>query len=98
MNKLNEIMESSVAEINRTFPEAKIDNEEDFVLFGAGSTVDSLALVSLIISLETGIERMFEKKVSLVNEDSFNMEQSPFETVGRLKLYMAELINGGNDR
>jgi acyl carrier protein len=94
MEELNSVMGLAIDEINQTFPESMIQNEDQFVLIGKGSSVDSLALVSLIISIEGNIQKSLGKRVSLVNEDSFNMTQSPFSTVGSLKTYIAELVNG----
>ena len=94
MEELNGVMGLAIDEINQTFPESMIQNEDQFVLIGKGSSVDSLALVSLIISIEGNIQKSLGKRVSLVNEDSFNMTQSPFSTVGSLKTYIAELVNG----
>ena len=59
----------------------------------SGATVDSLALVSLFISIEGKIEAEAGKKITLVNEDSFSRAESPFRNIASLQTYIKELLS-----
>ena len=61
-------------------------------LFGRHGLLDSLGLVSLVISVEQGIEDAAGVTVSLADERAFSRSQSPYLTVGSLAEYAESLM------
>jgi acyl carrier protein len=71
----------------------KIDLKEDTVLFGKGSNLDSLALVSVVVDIETVFNSDYNLELSLTNDRAMSREVSPFSTVGTLRDYIFELVS-----
>ena len=79
---LNEGMEIKVpVEIGRDAP-----------LFGAQGALDSVQLVSLVVSIEQAIEDRLGISVVLADEKALSRAQSPFQTIGTLTEYAAGLL------
>ena len=64
----------------------------DTRLLGAGSILDSLGLVTLIVALEQAIQEELNVAVSLADEKALSRTRSPFRTIGTLAEYAAEQI------
>ena len=54
--------------------------------------LDSLALVTLVGTVEELIEEKTGKSISLLSADAFSQRRSPFRTVGSLAEYVQELL------
>jgi acyl carrier protein len=67
--------------------------KDEMILFGAGATIDSLTLVSLIVDLESKISENFLIEISLTDDRAMTREISPFDTFGSLRNYIEELIS-----
>lgn len=63
-------------------------------LFGQDGILDSLALVSLVVSMEQAIEDRFGVSVSLADEKAMSQKNSPYRTIGSLADYASRLIHG----
>ena len=61
-------------------------------LFGRQGVLDSLGLVTLVVTLEQKIEDKFGSAVALADEKALSQRQSPFRTVRSLADYAAALI------
>jgi len=68
------------------------DLDSETRLFGAGSILDSLGLVTLIVELEQAIQDQFRVAVSLADEKALSQTRSPFRTIGTLAEYAAQQI------
>jgi len=66
---------------------------EELKLFGGDSLLDSLGLVSLIVSIEEAIEDQFNTSIILADEKAMSRRTSPFSRVSYLVEYILELIN-----
>ena len=64
-------------------------------LYGAGSDIDSLGLVGLLVELEERVSDRYGIPVSLTDEQAMSQERSPYRTVGTLADYLADLIAAG---
>tara|TARA_B110000444_G_scaffold258111_1_gene298136 strand:+ start:1276 stop:1560 length:285 start_codon:yes stop_codon:yes gene_type:complete len=93
MNKADEIINEAIIEINNQFDDVNIENRPDFLLLDSDGTIDSVALVNLFITIETLIEEKTGKEISVVKEDSFESELTPFKSVGSLTDYIKSLLN-----
>lgn len=90
MEKINLIYEA-IDEVNETL-DAPIGKKEETVLFGKDAKLDSMGLVSLIITLERLIDEKHGKTITLASEKAFSRRSSPFKTVKSLAEYVEELL------
>jgi D-alanine--poly(phosphoribitol) ligase subunit 2 len=67
--------------------------EDAAPLFGRDATLDSIALVSLILAVEQDIESELGILVTLADARAASQERSPFRTVGALVTYAAALVD-----
>lgn len=63
-------------------------------LLGRQGVVDSLGLVTVVVSVEQSIEDELGAAVTLADERAFSQRSSPFRTVGSLAAYAEELLAG----
>jgi len=63
-------------------------------LFGRNSVLDSLALVSVIVDVETAVSDEVGEPICLTSEDALNREVSPFADVRLLCAYVLHLTEG----
>jgi acyl carrier protein len=75
-------------------PEKAIVKSPETILFGESGTLDSLGLVSLIVSLEDEIQLSLGIPILLADERAMSQRKSPFRSVGSLTEYIAGLVNG----
>lgn len=66
----------------------------DTALLGQRGVVDSLGLVTVVVSVEQSIEDELGAAVTLADERAFSQRTSPFRTVGSLAAYAEELLAG----
>lgn len=59
-------------------------------IFGPGSPLDSIAVVSLIIDVEQRLNESLGIRVSLTDEHALSQSKSPFRTVTTLVDYILE--------
>ena len=64
----------------------------DTSLFGEQSALDSLALVSVIVDLETAVSEKFGRPISLTDDKAMNQDPVPFTDVGTLQRYILGLV------
>jgi hypothetical protein len=62
-------------------------------LLGPRSVLDSLHLVSFLISVEREVEDMIGVTLTLANERALSMKESPFRTIESLASYIGMLIS-----
>lgn len=87
------IIGRSVDEINEDLPgDAKISKDPEAILFGKGSSLDSMGLVNLIVAIEQEIEDELDVTISIANEKAMSRKSSPFKTLGALAEYIEFLI------
>lgn len=72
----------------------KLEKSTSTVLFGPDSSLDSLALVSLIISVEERTKQIFSSSIALTDERAMAQKNSPFRTVDTLAEYINNLLKG----
>jgi acyl carrier protein len=61
--------------------------QADTALFGIDGFLDSMALVSLVVALEQGIEAKFGVSVELADARVLSQEHSPYSTISALAEY-----------
>lgn len=73
-------------------PAEQISIGPDTCLFGEGSALDSLSLVSVIVDLEMLVSDQFGKSISLTDDRAMGSDPVPFTNVQALKSYLLELL------
>ena len=92
--EITAIVINQVEQLNDTFPEAqKITVTGNTVLFGNGSSIDSLSLVSVIVDLEMLFSDEHGFDISLTDDRAMTREISPFDSVASLVDFIFEIIN-----
>ena len=62
-------------------------------LFGQDATLDSLALVSVIVDVEGDVSTALGRSISLTDDRAMGQEISPFDDVQTLLNYIMMLVN-----
>ena len=88
------IVENIIREVSNII---HTDNEEivfneNSVIYGDNSPLDSLALVSLIVAVEQDIEDKFDISITLADERAMSLENSPFRSVRSLADYVETIL------
>jgi hypothetical protein len=88
----------SIQELNPSLEEPVLLEEgESALLYSDAGSLDSLALVTLISSVEQGIEDELGASVSLTDERALSQARSPFRTIGSLADFTVGLLADGVD-
>lgn len=66
--------------------------DSNTILFGQGSQIDSLSLVSVIVDLETTLSVDYDLDISLTDDRAMNRTISPFDSVRNMVDYIDELV------
>jgi D-alanine--poly(phosphoribitol) ligase subunit 2 len=69
-----------------------VSRAADAPLFGVDGVLDSLALVSLVLTVEQGIEEKLGVLVTLADARAASQSSSPFRTAGALTAFAQTLI------
>jgi acyl carrier protein len=83
------IVYDAIDVVNQQLPASKrLDKSPDTVIVGAGGSLDSLGIVTLVILLEEKVGEAFGTTVQLLDEQML-VEDSPFQSIGALAHYIA---------
>ena len=88
---LAEIIVPLIEEVEEESGE-EIVKARDTPLLGDGSVIDSLTLVTLLISAEERLEEETGRAVTLVDERAMSKRASPFRTLGTLADHICTLL------
>ncbi|MBI3522162.1 MAG: hypothetical protein HY071_03560 [Chloroflexi bacterium] len=92
-----EALELVLRETQRALAESDesrdVTADESTRLMGSQAPLNSVGLVSLIISLEREIDARFGRKLELADDRAMSRRPSPFRTVGTLADYIAERVS-----
>jgi acyl carrier protein len=75
---------STLVEVDSTTP-----------LYGQEGLLDSIGLVTLVVTVEQAIEDRFDISISLADEKAMSQRISPYKTVASLAEYAAQLLAAG---
>ena len=73
--------------------EQQFEVNDNTILFGKNSNIDSLSLVSLIVDLESIFFDEFNLEISLTDDNAMTRKISPFDTISTLTDYILEVVN-----
>ena len=77
--------------------EDRFEIREDMKLIGSDSDVDSMALVTLIMDIETAVLDEHGEDISMVTEEAMSRSRSPFRSVTTLTEYVGDLLAASDD-
>jgi len=86
MNK-EEIIDYILGELSSIYKENELDDsviDKSTIIFGSGSSIDSLDLVGLIVSVEEHVLEKLDKEIQVIDEDSIIVGKTPFENAESL--------------
>ena len=61
-------------------------------IYGDGSSLDSLGLVSFIVGLEEELEDAFGKSISLADEKAMSQKSNPYKSIDSLSEFILKLL------
>ena len=95
MAKNQQIFEIVRNQLQPVLKEAGVRGEinEETRIFGGGSPIESIQLVSLIIDIEDSIYDAFDLEITLADERAMSQERSPFRDVRSMVDYVATLVS-----
>lgn len=70
----------------------EIARDRETPLLGKGSALDSLAVVTFLVSVEEQIAAEIGKEIRLVDERAMSRRSSPFRTLGTLADHIGEML------
>jgi acyl carrier protein len=91
--EISALIIKTLTDLIDTFPESeRFTPTSETVLFGQGSVIDSLTLVSFIVDLEAMLSEKYNQEISLTDDRAMTREKSPFSSVSSLAEYIQEII------
>jgi acyl carrier protein len=91
MSALDQFIYPAVDEYNAS-SSAPLEKSPEQRLFGRESPLDSVALVSFIVSVEQRIEDEIGVSLTLADENAMSRSKSPFRTLGAFAEYVDERL------
>jgi len=70
----------------------QLPTDLDKSIYGGGSNLDSLGLVSFIIGLEQNIEDKFDYSISLADEKAMSQKSNPYNNINSLADYILKSL------
>jgi len=74
-------------------PDLQLIKAPETRLLGSQSALDSMHLVSLVITIEREVEDAFGVALTLVDERALSMKESPFRSIRSLADYIGILLS-----
>jgi acyl carrier protein len=95
--KKEEVLKIIIENVNNlisTFPTGEqFPVDENTVLFGLNSEIDSLSLVSVIVDLEMEFYDNHNLEISLTDDRAMTRAVSPYDNISVLADYIVELVS-----
>ena len=96
MDTLQCFVYPAVDELARARTGVVLVKHPDTPLIGPAAALDSLALVTLVVTLEARVADELGRSLTLATEDAMSRTRSPFRTLGTLAAYLDELLAAAN--
>lgn len=88
-------VQGALREINLSLPEDRqLSDDPDVVLFGEGSTLDSMGLVNVVMAAEQHISDEIGEDIVLASEAAMSRKRSPYRSLRALAEYAVEVSSG----
>ena len=84
-NSIIEIIFTSIKEVNENQPSNnKLKLKKDELLVSDKSKIDSLGLITLLVNIEDKINKTYNVRLNLLEENFISDEKTPFQTIDNL--------------
>jgi acyl carrier protein len=91
-DRIKSVVFQAIDEINQQLlPELQLKKSTNEILIGDNGKIDSLGLINLIVAVEEKLASEFGVHRSLVSENAFVKQESPFRTIGTFLEYICQL-------
>jgi len=91
--EINSLISDALEELNQLMlPEKRVKISHDIELSGSKGTLDSLALVNLVVILEDQIYSKYGIEISLAGEQLNAQQANPFQSMKSLSEHILKLI------
>ncbi len=92
--RILEAVYCAIDEVNQQLAEERrIDKSANTVLLGKSGNLDSLELISLIVTVEQEVEKAFHVTINLTDHEDVIFEKNgPFHTIAAIVRYISELL------
>ena len=88
--RVTEVVYAAIDEINRQRPVSdQLIKSENTLLTGSDAALDSLGLITFILSVEQKIQEHFHQPISLSDENIIQSNNGPLMSIGSLITYIA---------
>lgn len=88
---------AAIDEFNSGRPsDRQLSKSADTALIGAQGVLDSLDLVTLLVTVEQQVATDLAAPITLASDKAFSMRNSPFATIGALADYVRVLVEEQN--
>ncbi len=92
-NKIIHALFAAIDELNEIRPsDQALEKSSETVLFGAGGQLDSIGLVTFLVSAERNIAEIVGHPVTIADERAMSQRNSPFRTIDSLAEYIVSLL------
>lgn len=99
MNRHETVLQTvldALAEVNAERPPDKqLSLTREATLYGKGSTLDSIALVYLVVGVEQRLEEQHGIRLTIADDKAFGQASNPFRSVGSLVDYIVHRLEEG---
>ena len=96
MDTLQRLIYPAVDELVPSWQGIVLPKDPDTPLIGPAAALDSMGLVTLIVTIEARVADALGRSVTLVSEQAMSRTHSPFRTLGTLAAYLDELLAAGD--
>lgn len=95
---LSNIIIESIKDLNEELQSPDLETLSlETHLYGKMGTLDSIALVRLLVDVECKVSDEFDTTIVLTDERAISQRRSPFRTVKSLTEYIEKLLQEKND-
>src|SRR5262245_35530232 len=92
-DRIRETIYASIDELNQTLPaDRRLDKAPGTALFGTEGKLDSMGLVTLIVSIEQRVADDLGVAITLADEKAMSQRNSPFRSVEALTDYIDQQV------
>ena len=93
-DKIMKIILDTVQEYNKDLNKNDhISSDLDLPIYGGHTNLDSIGLVSFIVSLEQNLEDALNKTISLADERAMSQKNNPYASLNSLCEYISKILN-----
>lgn len=92
-NQLTEVIHSVFREIAKTLGGDTPQLSDSFVLLGADSALDSLAMLNFFVLLEEKIDNSFGQHISFLEKELLGAPEGKLDTIGNLREFLINELN-----